>query len=166
MWKYKSAIVIRIQIRIQKSSGKVKRLSQFPLAVEGWTNWQAILETPKSFTILVRFHLIWNIFSQFKNVSYVIVQSKLGWCQKQEILRRNRPWIYVRCFSSFFFFFSLSFLDTQNPYAHTYINIYNICRYWWNSVSWKRRKMSWRIHISPSRFVLLSLKCGLQSWNS
>lgn len=159
MWKYKNAI----RIRTQKSSGKVRGLSScsfgyWRVAKSAGHPWN-----PKVFW--VQFHLIWNAFSQFKNVNYLIVQLKLALCQKQEILRRNRLWIYVRCFSSSFFF-SLSLLDTQNPYAHTYINIYNICRYWWNSVSWKRRKMSWRIRISPSRFVLLSLKCGLQSWNS
>lgn len=161
MWKYKNAIIIRIQ----KSSRKVKRLSYFSFGY-----WRVARSAdhpwnPRVFHIWVQFHLIWNTFSQFKNVNYLIVQLKLALCQKQEILRRNRLWIHVRCFS-FFFSPSLPFLDTQNPYAHTYINIYNICRYWWNSVSWKRRKMSWRIHISPSRFVLLSLKCGLQSWNS
>lgn len=42
---------------------------------------------------------------------------------KEEIPRRNRLWVYVRCFSYFFSHFL--FFDTQT-HTHTYINIYII----------------------------------------
>lgn len=119
MWEFKSATIIRKSEIIWEGE---KTVQFFIRLLKLWPNWQAILETPKSFQF--GYHFIWFEihFSPFKSVNYRLVQLKLALCQKQEILRRNRLWIYVRCFSSP----PLSFSDTQNPYAHTHILIYII----------------------------------------